>query len=63
VLRAERSLRHIPMVAVTGYSQPEDRRKSIEAGFNDHLVKPVTLQALDGVLSRFATQKSEANAS
>lgn len=63
VLRAERSLRHIPMIAVTGYSQPEDRRKSIEAGFNDHLVKPVTLQALDAVLTRFATRKKEANAS
>ena len=29
------------MVALTGWGQDEDRRKSKEAGFDDHLVKPV----------------------
>jgi PAS domain S-box-containing protein len=39
------------MVACTGWGQPEDRRRSREAGFNHHLVKPVSmddvLQLLD----------------
>jgi CheY-like chemotaxis protein len=61
VLRSEPSLRDIPLVAVTGYSQPEDRRRSIAAGFDDHLVKPVTLQAIDGVLARFATREEKSN--
>jgi DNA-binding response OmpR family regulator len=29
------------LVAVTGYGQVEDRRRSTEAGFDVHLVKPV----------------------
>jgi CheY-like chemotaxis protein len=29
------------LVALTGYGQPEDRRRAIEAGFDAHLVKPV----------------------
>ncbi len=31
----------IHLVAVTGWGQPDDRRRSLEAGFNAHLVKPV----------------------
>jgi CheY-like chemotaxis protein len=33
-------------VAVSGYGQPEDRRRSQEAGFHHHLVKPVDPQEL-----------------
>jgi CheY-like chemotaxis protein len=29
------------LVAVTGYNQEEDRRRSQEAGFDHYLVKPV----------------------
>ena len=31
----------VRLVALTGYSQPEDRRRVREAGFDGHLVKPV----------------------
>jgi len=34
------------IVAITGYGQDADRRRSTEAGFNAHLVKPVSLDAL-----------------
>jgi len=34
------------IVAITGYGQDTDRRRSTEAGFNAHLVKPVSLDAL-----------------
>lgn len=34
------------IVAVTGWGQEEDRRKSLEAGFDGHLVKPVSHDAL-----------------
>jgi CheY-like chemotaxis protein len=39
-LRA-RGHREAFIVAVTGYAQEEDRRRSREAGFDAHLVKPV----------------------
>jgi CheY-like chemotaxis protein len=38
------------LVAVTGYGQDADRRRSREAGFDAHLVKPVAIDALHGVL-------------
>ncbi len=46
-LEAARAMRREPwgqralMVAMTGYGQDEDRRKTSEAGFDVHLVKPV----------------------
>jgi CheY-like chemotaxis protein len=32
----------IGLVALTGYGQPEDRQRALEAGFDAHLTKPVT---------------------
>lgn len=40
-LRAERSLDHTLIVAVTGYGQEEDRRRSMDVGIDAHLAKPV----------------------
>ena len=52
-----RHLRQIPelndvvLAALTGWGQPEDRQRSRAAGFDQHLVKPVTPDALQGVLA------------
>ena len=40
------------LVAVTGYGLAEDRRRTREAGFDLHLVKPVDLATLADVLAR-----------
>ena len=37
---------NIRMIALTGWGQEEDRRKSQDAGFDGHLVKPVEMAAL-----------------
>jgi signal transduction histidine kinase/ActR/RegA family two-component response regulator len=39
------------LVALTGYGSPEDRARAIEAGFDNHLVKPVDHALLDEVLA------------
>jgi CheY-like chemotaxis protein len=36
----------IPLVALTGYGQPEDRARTSDAGFDHHLVKPVDIARL-----------------
>ena len=41
----------IVMIALTGWGQEDDRRKSEEAGFNGHLVKPVDYDQLLDLLS------------
>lgn len=38
------------LIAVTGYGQEQDRKKSAEAGFNHHFVKPVNIEDLLRVL-------------
>jgi CheY-like chemotaxis protein len=51
-LRAEQSAgRRITLIALTGYGLAEDRRRSAEAGFDLHLVKPVDYQKLAEALS------------
>ena len=53
---AER-LRELPesaravLIAITGYGQDEDRRRSREAGIDHHLVKPVAPETLHELLS------------
>jgi CheY-like chemotaxis protein len=41
----------ILLVALTGYGQTEDHKKSKEAGFDKHLVKPVEVSLLRQLLS------------
>jgi PAS domain S-box-containing protein len=51
-LRSRPECRHIYLVALTGYGQPEDRRRAEDAGFDEHLVKPVDPHGLAPVLAR-----------
>ncbi len=44
-------MRRALIVAVTGWGQEEDRRRSREVGFDLHLVKPVNADALRGLLT------------
>lgn len=49
-LRAAPASRGVLLVAMTGSGQDEDRRRSREAGFDHHLVKPVDFDVLLGLL-------------
>jgi CheY-like chemotaxis protein len=40
-MRQNQALETVTLIAMTGYGQDDDRRRSQEAGFNYHLVKPV----------------------
>ena len=48
-LRAAPGGRELVLVAVTGWGQPEDRRRTEEAGFDHHLVKPADIEAIQRV--------------
>jgi two-component system CheB/CheR fusion protein len=39
------------LVAVTGYGQPQDIQKAMEAGFDAHLTKPIEVDAVNRLLS------------
>ncbi len=51
-LRERPELRGTKLVAVTGYGQKTDRARSREAGFDEHLVKPLDLEALGVLIDR-----------
>ncbi len=40
-LRKSRNYSLTPMIAVTGYTEYDDRGRSLHAGFNAHLTKPI----------------------
>jgi CheY-like chemotaxis protein len=44
------------MVALTGWGQDEDRRRTSDAGFDHHLVKPVAPDTLNDVLVRASSR-------
>jgi CheY-like chemotaxis protein len=50
-IRAEEWGKDLILVAASGWGQDEDKQRSLEAGFNMHLVKPVELRALEGLLA------------
>jgi PAS domain S-box-containing protein len=51
-IRAQPWGREMLIVAVTGWGQDEDRERSMRAGFDDHVVKPVDHNTLTNLLSR-----------
>ena len=59
-----RALRELPatasstLVAVTGWGQDDDRRRSLEAGFGIHLVKPVEPQQIIDVVNAAAPARA-----
>ena len=54
-VRADARGREVRLVALTGYGLPEDHRRSREAGFDAHLVKPVDPARLVAVIATTAT--------
>jgi PAS domain S-box-containing protein len=51
-VRESAALRGVTLAALTGWGQEEDRRRTREAGFDHHLVKPVDPAALERILAQ-----------
>jgi len=39
------------LIAVTGYGQEEDRKQTLAAGFDHHLIKPIDFRKLSILLA------------
>jgi CheY-like chemotaxis protein len=52
-LRQDPVFKRVPIIAVTGFGNARDRERSRQAGFDEHLVKPVAPEALRTMLDRF----------
>jgi len=58
-IRNDETLKHIVLVALTGYGQQEDKAQAIAAGFDYHLVKPVETDALGDLVARVGSSRRE----
>jgi signal transduction histidine kinase/ActR/RegA family two-component response regulator len=57
-----RRLRQLPglrpyLVALTGYGSQQDRQRALDAGFDEHLVKPLSSEATDRLLHQLAAMQ------
>jgi CheY-like chemotaxis protein len=50
-LRQEPATAATRLIAISGYGQEEDRERSLAAGFERHLTKPVDVEELQGLLA------------
>jgi signal transduction histidine kinase len=55
-IKAEARFAGVGLFAVTGYGQEADRRRTADAGFSAHLVKPVDVQAVDSAIRAWAAE-------
>jgi len=53
-IRAQPWGKHMILIALTGWGQQQDRRRTQEAGFDAHLTKPVNYNAIMNLLAKFS---------
>ena len=58
-IREQRGLRPV-LIAMTGWGQREDRRRSSEAGFDHHMTKPIDFNTLKSVLAGVGAARAPA---
>jgi CheY-like chemotaxis protein len=50
-------LRDTRLIAVSGYGQPRDRERTRAAGFDEHLIKPVSSRSVSRAIAGIAPQR------
>jgi two-component system cell cycle response regulator DivK len=56
-IKAAPELAHIPLVAVTSYAMPGDRKKALHAGFAGYIEKPIFFETFISEITRFLPGK------
>ena len=59
-IRATPRGRNLVLVALTGWSQADDKKRATDAGFDEHLTKPVDPDLLSRVLNRMDPRRLKA---
>ena len=57
-IRARPALRDVMLVALTGWGQAEDRRRSLDAGFDHHLIKPAGIDQVRALVPDVADRRA-----
>jgi CheY-like chemotaxis protein len=57
-LRAAPGLDQLALIAITGYAQDVDRRRTAASGFDVHLAKPIDVHRLDAIIRETSSKSS-----
>lgn len=57
-LRGEAATRGMRLIALSGYGREIDRQQALEAGFDEHLVKPVRIERLMELIRQARTSSA-----
>lgn len=60
-IRNSLEMKDIPIIAMTAHALKEDQEKCLEAGMNDYVTKPVNLDQILNVLTRWVPQINDGN--
>jgi two-component system cell cycle response regulator DivK len=56
-IKQDDDLKNIPLIAVTAHTLPGDRRKALEAGFDNYISKPINIHQFDVTVAKVLEQK------
>ena len=58
-LRADPRFTSLPIVAITAYAMPSDKKDALDAGCNDFVTKPIDIRALSALVTRLIGENDE----
>ena len=58
-IRQDERFKFLPIVAMTAHAMGEDKEKSLAAGMNDHIIKPLDLNSLFSCLAKWVKPKEK----
>ena len=59
IIKADNNTKHIPVIALTSYAMKGDREKTIEAGCDGYITKPIDIQEVLKTIEHFLTAQEK----
>ena len=59
IIKADNKTKHIPVIALTSYAMKGDREKTIEAGCDGYIAKPIDIQEVLKTIEHFLTAQEK----
>ncbi|GFZ83458.1 response regulator [Rickettsiales bacterium] len=53
--KSDEHMKHIPIIAVTAFAMPEDRKKILNSGCNSYIAKPISIDTFIREVRRYLT--------